>query len=135
MLAYYWVLVTPSVAFIFGAYLYLSVNIFHVHYDEAFSSLQVPHHKGFSRIHITPEGDLHVYGLAIDQVRGPFVPSSTGTASLRTMLGLMLCAVRPSAWQSHGSLLFENSMVEIPVCPCPSLTNSREALGRGCCWH
>lgn len=68
MLAYYWVLVTPSVAFIFGAYLYLSVNWFHVHYDEAFSSLQIPHHKGFSRIHITPEGDLHVYGLAIDKV-------------------------------------------------------------------
>ncbi len=70
MLAYYWVLVTPSVAFIFGGYLYLSVNLFHVHYDEAFSSLQIPHHKGFSRIHVTPEGDLHVYGLAIDQVRG-----------------------------------------------------------------
>lgn len=69
MLAYYWVLVTPSVAFIFGAYLYLSVNLFHVHYDEAFSSLQIPHHKGFSRIHVTPEGDLHVYGLAIDQAR------------------------------------------------------------------
>lgn len=82
MLAYYWVLVTPSVAFIFGAYLYLSVNIFHVHYDEAFSSLQIPHHKGFSRIHITPEGDLHVYGVAIDQVCPPFVLCSTCLASL-----------------------------------------------------
>ena len=68
MLAYYWVLVTPSVGFLFGCYLYLSVNWFHVHYDEAFSSLQIPHHKGFSRIHITPEGDLHIYGLAIDKV-------------------------------------------------------------------
>ncbi len=68
MLAYYWVLVTPSVGFLFGCYLYLSVNWFHVHYDEAFSSLQIPHHKGFSRIHVTPEGDLHIYGLAIDKV-------------------------------------------------------------------
>ena len=70
MLAYYWVLVTPSVSFLFGCYLYLSVNWFHVHYDEAFSSLQIPHHKGFSRMHITPDGDLHIYGLAIDKV-GP----------------------------------------------------------------
>lgn len=70
MLAYYWVLATPSVGFLFGAYLYLSVNWFHVHYDEAFSSLQIPHHKGFSRIHVTPQGDLHVFGLAMDKVRG-----------------------------------------------------------------
>ena len=69
MLAYYWVLATPSVGLLFGAYLYLSVNWFHVHYDEAFSSLQIPHHKGFSRIHVTPQGDLHVFGLAMDKVR------------------------------------------------------------------
>ena len=42
MLAYYWVLATPSVGFLFGAYLYVCVNWFHVHYDEAFSSLQAP---------------------------------------------------------------------------------------------
>lgn len=40
MLAYYWVLATPGVGFLFGAYLYVGVNWFHVHYDEAFSSLQ-----------------------------------------------------------------------------------------------
>ena len=74
MLAYYWVLVTPSVGFLFGCYLYLSVNWFHVHYDEAFSSLQIPHHKGFSRMHITPKGDLHIYGLAIDKVPEPHMP-------------------------------------------------------------
>ncbi|BDA40538.1 hypothetical protein COCOBI_01-1910 [Coccomyxa sp. Obi] len=100
MLAYYWVLVTPSVAFIFGAYLYLSVNIFHVHYDEAFSSLQIPHHKGFSRIHITPEGDLHVYGLAIDQVpcqwrEDPRWRSSSGGGSRRRPAHL---ADYPSRW-------------------------------------
>jgi hypothetical protein len=71
MLAYYWVLATPSVGFLFGCYLYLSVNWFHVHYDEAFSSLQIPHHKGFSRLHITAEGDLHIYGLAMDQASSP----------------------------------------------------------------
>ncbi|KAK9835056.1 hypothetical protein WJX81_007542 [Elliptochloris bilobata] len=68
MLAYYWVLATPSVGFLFGAYLYVSVNWFHVHYDEAFSSLQIADHKGFSRLHVTPAGDLHIYGLAMDKV-------------------------------------------------------------------
>ena len=74
MLAYYWVLATPSVAFLFGAYLYLSVNWFHVHYDEAFSSLQIPHHKGFSRLHIAPDGELHIFGLAMDKVPSCFTP-------------------------------------------------------------
>lgn len=40
-----------------------------VHFDESFSALRIPHHKGFSRLHITPEGDLEIYTLAIDKVR------------------------------------------------------------------
>ena len=71
MLAYYWVLATPGVGFLFGAYLYVCVNWFHVHYDEAFSSLQIADHKGFCRLHITPAGDLHIYGLAMDKVDRP----------------------------------------------------------------
>lgn len=73
MLAYYWVLATPSVGFLFGAYLYVCVNWFHVHYDEAFSSLQIADHKGFCRLHVTPAGDLHIYGLAMDKVDIPSV--------------------------------------------------------------
>ena len=38
-----------------GAYLYICVNWFHVHYDEAFSSLHIPHFKGFTRIHISKQ--------------------------------------------------------------------------------
>ena len=38
-----------------GAYLYVCVNWFHVHYDEGFSSLRIPHFKGFSRLHITSQ--------------------------------------------------------------------------------
>ena len=68
MLAYYWVLATPTIGFLFGCYLYVCVNWFHLHYDEAFSSLRIPHYKGFSRLHITPEGTLHVYSLGMDQV-------------------------------------------------------------------
>jgi hypothetical protein len=52
MLAYYWVLATPVMGFLFGCYLYISVNWFHVHYDEAFSSLRISHYKGFSRLHV-----------------------------------------------------------------------------------
>lgn len=68
MLAYYWVLATPPVGFLFGCYLYIAVNWFHVHYDEAFSALRIPHFKGFSRLHISPTGDLHIYSLAMDKV-------------------------------------------------------------------
>lgn len=69
MLAFYWVLATPTMGFLFGVYLYVCINHFHVHYDEAFSSLRIPHFKGFSRMHITPTGDLHLYSLAMDMVR------------------------------------------------------------------
>lgn len=68
MLAYYWVLATPAVGFLFGCYLYVAVNLFHCHYDEAFSALRIPHYKGFSRLHLTAKGDLVVYALAMDQV-------------------------------------------------------------------
>ena len=68
MLAYYWVLATPAVGFLFGCYLYIAVNWFHVHYDEAFSALRIPNFKGFSRLHINRDGDLEVYGLAMDKV-------------------------------------------------------------------
>lgn len=67
-LAYYWLLATPTVGFLFGAYLYISVNWFHVHYDEAFSSLQIPHFKGFCRFHITRTGDLEMFGLGLEKV-------------------------------------------------------------------
>lgn len=68
MLAYYWVLATPAIAAIFGCYLYVCVCWFHVHFDEGFSSLRIPHHKGFLRLHISKEGKLHIWALAIDQV-------------------------------------------------------------------
>lgn len=68
VLAYFWVLATPTVGFLFGLYLYICVNWFGLHYDEAFSSLQVPEYKGFLRMHITQQGDLELYALGIDKV-------------------------------------------------------------------
>ena len=74
MLAYYWVLATPAVGFLFGCYLYVAVNLFHCHYDEAFSALRIPHYKGFSRLHLTEAGDLVIYALAVDQVITTYSP-------------------------------------------------------------
>lgn len=65
---YYWVFSTPVVSLVFGSYLYACINWFHLHFDEAFSSLRIANYKSFSRFHITPTGDLHVYTLAIDKV-------------------------------------------------------------------
>ena len=69
MLAYYWVLATPTIGFFFGCYLYVCVNVLYLHYDEAFSSLRIPHYKGFCRLRITPSGDLNIYSLGMDRVR------------------------------------------------------------------
>lgn len=68
MLAYYWLLATPAMGFVFGLYLYISVCWFHVHYDEAFSALRIANFKGLSRLHITPDGDLEIFTLGMDRV-------------------------------------------------------------------
>jgi hypothetical protein len=67
VLLYFWVLATPTVGLIFGLYLYVSGNWLHVHYDESFSALQVAHHKGFLRLHITKTGDLEVFALGLEE--------------------------------------------------------------------
>ncbi|KAF5444984.1 hypothetical protein F2P56_034075 [Juglans regia] len=65
---YFWVLSTPAVSFVFGCYLYICVNWFNLHYDEAFSSLRIANYKAFTRFHIKPNGDLEVFTLAVDKV-------------------------------------------------------------------
>lgn len=68
MLVYFWVLATPTVAFLFGLYLYVSANWLHVHYDEAFSALQVEDRKSFLKLHIDRDGKLTVYALGLREV-------------------------------------------------------------------
>eukprot|EP00873_Tetraselmis_striata_P039964 jgi/Tetstr1/460228/TSEL_005543.t1 len=68
VLAYYWVLATPAIAAIFGCYLYIAVCWFHVHFDEGFSSMRLPDYKGFLRMHISPEGELNIWSLAMRRV-------------------------------------------------------------------
>ncbi|KAG7941535.1 hypothetical protein I3843_16G049900 [Carya illinoinensis] len=65
---YFWVLSTPAVSMVFGCYLYICVNWFNLHYDEAFSSLRIANYKAFTRFHIKPNGDLEVFTLAVDKV-------------------------------------------------------------------
>jgi len=66
---YFWVLSTPVVSLVFGSYLYLCINWFHIHFDEAFSSLRIANYKAFTRFHIKKNGDLEVFTLAVDKVR------------------------------------------------------------------
>lgn len=68
MFVYFWVFSTPVVSLIFGSYLYICINWFHIHFDEAFSSLRIANYKAFTRFHITKDGDLEVFTLAVDKV-------------------------------------------------------------------
>ena len=110
MLAYYWVLATPAVGFLFGCYLYIAVNWFHVHYDEAFSALRIPNFKGFSRLHINTDGDLEIYGLAMDKVKPDALCQRTLTASSPRFLHLNaqrpLLFFWPCSWLPCAMLLF-----------------------------
>ncbi|KAL0017340.1 hypothetical protein SO802_004409 [Lithocarpus litseifolius] len=65
---YFWVLSTPAVSFVFGSYLYICINWFNLHYDEAFSSLRIADYKAFTRFHIKRNGDLEIFTLAVDKV-------------------------------------------------------------------
>lgn len=69
---YFWVFSTPVVSLVFGSYLYICINWLHLHFDEAFSSLRIANYKAFTRFHITTDGDLEVFTLAVDKVRNRY---------------------------------------------------------------
>ncbi len=50
---------------IMGVYLFISVNVFHRHYNEAFSSLKIENWKNFVRMKIDSNGDLTVYPIGL----------------------------------------------------------------------
>ncbi|KAF2324413.1 hypothetical protein GH714_013765 [Hevea brasiliensis] len=64
---YFWVFSTPVVSLVFGSYLYICINWFHIHFDEAFSSLRIANYKAFTRFHINKDGNLEVFTLAVDK--------------------------------------------------------------------
>ncbi|PPR89990.1 hypothetical protein GOBAR_AA30694 [Gossypium barbadense] len=49
-------------------YLYICINWFHLHFDEAFSSLRIANYKSFTRFHINRDGDLEVFTLVVDKI-------------------------------------------------------------------
>uniref|UniRef100_K3WH55 Uncharacterized protein n=1 Tax=Globisporangium ultimum (strain ATCC 200006 / CBS 805.95 / DAOM BR144) TaxID=431595 RepID=K3WH55_GLOUD len=65
---YFWVLATPVVGAVFGLYLYIALNVFECHYNEAFSSLRISSYKNFLRLHFQPNGDLEVFAFGIDKM-------------------------------------------------------------------
>ncbi|KAG7401456.1 hypothetical protein PHYBOEH_001001 [Phytophthora boehmeriae] len=101
---YFWVLATPVVSFIFGTYLYLSLNIFGCHYNEAFSSLRIASYKNFLRLHFDKEGRLEVFVFGVDKMprrwcRDPKWSGGTGPrASLERKLPSFQWT-RPSYWK------------------------------------
>ncbi|KAJ4785662.1 Calcineurin-like metallo-phosphoesterase superfamily [Rhynchospora pubera] len=99
---YFWVLSTPVVSLIFGSYLYICINWFGIHFDEAFSSLRIANYKAFTRFHITKEGDLEVYTLSVDKVPKEWKLDPDWEAEPRDPLQPTLSYTRrsPSKWRS-----------------------------------
>lgn len=65
---YFWVLATPTVSAVFGSYLYVALNAFAAHYNEAFSSLRIASYKHFIRIHVREDGQLELFVLGVDKM-------------------------------------------------------------------
>lgn len=100
VLAYYWLLATPVMSFIFGFYLYVSVSWYHVHPDEAYSSIKTENYKGFLKLHIDKAGALEIFSLATDTISTEWAadprwiaPSGGGCA-----LNSAHDALHPSKW-------------------------------------
>jgi len=70
---YFWLVATVSAAQILGGYLCFSLNVLGLHWNEAFSSLQIKDYKNLLRFHITKKGNLEVYSLGVDRVPNRWV--------------------------------------------------------------
>lgn len=97
---YFWVFSTPVVSLIFGSYLYLCINWFHIHFDEAFSSLRIANYKAFTRFHITTTGDLEVFTLALDKVPKEWKLDPEWDAEPKPPLQLSHLREFPSKWRA-----------------------------------
>jgi len=69
--------------FVMGFYLWMSVNVFLAHSNEAFGSLALPDWKNFLRMRIGPDGELTLYPIGVERVprkwkrthAGPYAPA------------------------------------------------------------
>mmetsp|Transcript_26830 Transcript_26830/g.43187 ORF Transcript_26830/g.43187 Transcript_26830/m.43187 type:complete len:1228 (+) Transcript_26830:546-4229(+) len=64
---YMYPLAAEVAGLVLGFYMYICVNVFHLHWNEAFSSIRSPDYKSFVRFHIDKSGDLHAYVIGIDK--------------------------------------------------------------------
>ena len=63
---------------VLGIYLFVSLNGFGRHGNEAFSALAVPDFKNFLRLHIDGQGTLRIYPIGIDRVPRRWKSAATG---------------------------------------------------------
>ncbi|KAE9134251.1 hypothetical protein PF010_g2525 [Phytophthora fragariae] len=101
---YFWVLATPVVSFVFGTYLYLSLNMFGCHYNEAFLSLRIASYKNFLRLHFDKEGRLEIFAFGVDKMPRRWCrdPKWSGGNGPRASLERNLPSfkwTRPSYWK------------------------------------
>ena len=78
---YLYVLAADVVSLVLGFYLYICVNFFNLHWNEAFSSLRCEDFKSFVRFHIDSSGDLHAYVIGIDSVPKEWVEDHRWSSS------------------------------------------------------
>lgn len=55
-------------SFIMGLYLLISLNVFGVHHNEAFSALKIEDYKNFLRLKISETGDLTIFPIGVERV-------------------------------------------------------------------
>ncbi|PKA64069.1 hypothetical protein AXF42_Ash005081 [Apostasia shenzhenica] len=107
---YFWVLSTPVVSLVFGCYLYICINWFHIHFDEAFSSLRIANYKAFTRFHITNSGDLEVFTLAVDKVPKDWKLDPDWDSEPKQPLQLSYLRRFPSKWRAASAVDPVNSV-------------------------
>ncbi|XP_078432771.1 uncharacterized protein LOC144704284 [Wolffia australiana] len=100
---YFWVFSTPVVSLIFGSYLYVCINWFGIHFDEAFSSLRIANYKSFTRFHITNDGNLEVFTLAVDKVPKEWELDHRWDLEPKTPYQMSYLRAFPSKWRAASA--------------------------------
>ncbi|HEV7609656.1 MAG TPA: hypothetical protein VGO61_20140 [Steroidobacteraceae bacterium] len=68
----------PAGAFILGVYLFVSIQVFGRHGNEAFASLRIQDFKQWLRLRIDTAGNLTIFAIAIDRVPRRWRPALRG---------------------------------------------------------
>lgn len=82
---------------IMGIYLFLSLNVFGVHHNEAFSSIKIEDYKNFLRMRIDRDGTLTVFPVGIDKAIHDWteVPNPRGNTKLIPTVNVGSVPYRP----------------------------------------